>query len=442
MPPPDAAGAERVREIVNGAEELKAKSPQEPLAWPTEAPDAYHGLAGDVVVAIEPHTESAPIALLVQFMCSFGNAVGRGPYYQVEGDRHFTNLYAVLVGQSSKARKGTSAGRVRQIFEGVDPVWVQDRTHGGMSSGEGLIWQVRDPIKQWVKDDAGRSEREIDPGIEDKRLMIFEPEFGGALEVMQRQGNTLSRVTRDAWDRGDLATLVKNAPARATGAHISIVGHITDAELRKCLDRVSMANGYANRFLFVCVRRSRFLPHGGNLDYEVVRKLGERTRVAVENARKIARVQMTEAARRDWERLYRVLSEGRPGLLGAILGRAEAQTVRLAMLYALLDQSAEIRSEHLRAAVALWEYCEASAQYIFGDLVGDRDADQILQALREAGTNGVTRTAIRDMFNRHRGSEQIEEALRVLKETGRARVEKRRTNGASVEVWFATLNGE
>jgi hypothetical protein len=79
---------------------------------------------------------------------------------------------------------------------------------------------------------AQRVEVEIDPGVRDKRLMIVESEFSAPLQVMKREGNILSRVIRDAWDRGDLATLTKNSPARATGAHVSIIGHITAAELR------------------------------------------------------------------------------------------------------------------------------------------------------------------------------------------------------------------
>jgi hypothetical protein len=37
-----------------------------------------------------------------------------------------------------------------------------------------------------------------------------------------------------------------------------------------------------------------------------------------------------------WEERYEELSADRPGLLGAILGRAKAQVVRLALVYALL----------------------------------------------------------------------------------------------------------
>src|SRR5262249_27198065 len=86
--------------------------------WPTMDGAAYHGLAGDVVRTIAPHTEADPVAILIQFLALAGNAMGRTAYYLVEDDRHHTNLFAVLVGESSKARKGTSLGRVRAIIEG------------------------------------------------------------------------------------------------------------------------------------------------------------------------------------------------------------------------------------------------------------------------------------------------------------------------------------
>jgi hypothetical protein len=148
---------------------------------------------------------------------------------------------------------------------------------------------------------------------------------------MKRDGNTLSPVVRDAWDRGDLASLTKNSPARATGAHISIIGHITADELRRDLDEVSMANGCANRFLFACVRRANVLPFGGALTEETICDLGRRLHSVIRLAQNTAQVTMAGAARQRWREIYPELSEGEPGLLGAIIGRAEAQVIRLAL---------------------------------------------------------------------------------------------------------------
>src|SRR5947209_2408381 len=45
------------------------------------APEAFYGLAGDIVRAIEPHSEADPVGLLLQALVMFGNVVGRCPYF-------------------------------------------------------------------------------------------------------------------------------------------------------------------------------------------------------------------------------------------------------------------------------------------------------------------------------------------------------------------------
>jgi hypothetical protein len=141
------------------------------------------------------------------------------------------------------------------------------------------------------------------------------------------------------------------------------------------------ANGFANRFQFPLVRRSKELPFGGSLDHSVTLKFGEQLREKIASAQTIGRVEMTEAAREQWAAVYSKLSAAQPGLLGAVVARGEAQVVRLALVYALLDGSRQIDVPHLEAALAVWEYCEASAAFVFGDLLGDPVADEIARAL-------------------------------------------------------------
>jgi hypothetical protein len=404
------------------------------VAWPTMDEAVYYGLAGDVVRTIAPHTEADPAAILIQFLAAFGNMIGNMPHYLVESDRHAGNLFAVLVGASSKGRKGTAAGRVRAIAKFADETWTTERTASGLSSGEGLINAVRNPVKKWNAKD--KVEEVVDPGVSDKRLMVTEPEFAGALAVMERHGNTLSPVIRNAWDGHRLQTLTKNSPLKADGTHISIIAHITETEARARLTRTDMANGFANRFLFVCVRRSQFLAHGGNLDEAELAKLGEQTREVVEFARKAGRVIMTPEAAAAWEAAYPELSTERAGLLGAVVARAEAQVIRVALIYALLDRSNTIDVAHLEAAMAVWAYAEESAVRIFGNSLGDPIADDILLALRRS-SGGMTRSDIHTLFGRHQSAEQVSAALTLLLKAGRAEFETKHTRGRPVETWSA-----
>jgi hypothetical protein len=399
---------------------------------------AYHGPAGEVVKTIEPHSEADPVALLLQFLTLVGNVIGSTPYFQVESDRHRANLFGVLVGESAKGRKGTSMGRVRAIVKVADETWSEDRIKGGLSSGEGLINEVRDPVQKY---DAKEQRWEtVDPGAADKRLMIVEPEFAGALSVAERHGNTLSPLIRRAWDGDKLATLTRNSPLTAKDAHISIIAHITQEELRARITRTEMANGFANRFLFALIRRSKELPFGGTLSDSDILQMGERLKAAVDRAGAVGRVSMTDTAKERWAAIYSALSAAQPGLLGAITARAEPQTIRLALIYALLDGSSDIDEPHLRAALAVWEYCEASAAHIFGNSLGDPVADEIERALHQVADAGMSRSAIRDLFGRNKSADRIGAALALLMTRGRARPETMVTGGRPSEIWFAAGN--
>jgi hypothetical protein len=408
--------------------------------WPKLASEARHGLVGRFVAAIEPHTEADPVAVLLQFLIFFGNVIGRTAHFSVEADRHYLNLFAVLVGESSKGRKGVSLGQSKRLYEAIDPDWADQRIESGLSSGEGLIWAVRDPIEKQerVKKRGAPPTYETvvaDPGVDDKRLVVCEAEFASTLRVLSRDGNTLSPVIRTAWDSGSLSTLTKNSPARATGAHISIVGHVSRPELLRYLTSTEAGNGFGNRFLWSCVRRSKYLPEGGQAHTLDLAPLMRELREAVEHARGMGEISRDDEARETWASVYRDLSEGRPGLLGSMTARAEAQTMRLACVYALLDRSDLVRREHLLAALALWDYCEASARYIFGQALGDPVTDEILRALK-AAPHGLTRTEIRDVFGRNKKADDVGRALGLLLEQNLVVFRKEATGGRPTERWF------
>ena len=401
-------------------------------AWPVLHDAAYYGLAGKVVHTIEPHSEADPVAILLQFLAAFGNAVGISPYYQVEGNKHRPKLFVVTSGATSKGRKGTALGRIRQLMEIADPDWERDNIQTGLSSGEGVIFHVRDRISKLGKD--GLIEQ-VDAGVTDKRLMVVTEEFAGALRVMERAGNTLSPVVRDAWGTSKLQTLTKNSPIKATDSHISIIGHVTDDELRAALTKVEMANGFANRFLFARVKRSKLLPHGGDLDFATLQELGEQVAERLRQARTLGSVTMTDAAAEAWEKNYSLLSGDRPGLLGAILGRAEAQVIRIALIHALLNNKTQIDLPHLKAALAVWAFCEDSATQIWGDMIGDDVSDTIFAALKTAGFAGLARTKMSNLFSRHVPSARITMVLETLERAGKAERVAGPTGGHGEQRW-------
>jgi hypothetical protein len=402
-------------------------------SWPELREEAFHGLAGEIVRSMEPRSEADPAALLVSLLCAFGNAADRKIHHTVTSDRHAMNLFVAFVGESSKARKGMSWNFVSSLMEEVDPAWAIGRVVSGISSGEGLIHHVRDRREKQDKD--GEIEV-VDEGVSDKRLLSVEGELASLLKVMNRQGSTTSPVIRNAWDGKKLQNLTKNNPDAATNAHISIIGHITKGELLRHLTETEAANGFANRFLWFMVRRSKELPFGGEWKRELRESFVERLEDALRFTGRERCISWSGDGAEVWKAVYGRLSDGEPGMFGAVTARAEAQTVRLATLYAVLDRSVEIRREHILAALALWDYAEESARYIFGDATGDPEADTILDALRANRETGLTRTQIRDLFQRNKSAERISQALSLLLKMGKARQEFEETGGRPVERWF------
>ena len=435
-----------LRVLLDAAEPMMPKTPPAPATpttaalWPADQPDAFYGLLGDVVRVIGPHTEGDPYGILLGLLAGFGNAAGDGPYFVVGADRHTPRIFALTAGETAKSRKGSAWSIVEAILRAADPEWGDLHIVSGLSSGEGLIHGVRDPVTKHepIKEKGhvvGYQDVEIDPGISDKRLLVIEPEFGRVLKVASREGNIVSPVLRQAWDSGNLRVMTKT-PAKATGAHISMLGQITKDELLRELSSTDQVNGFANRFVIMMVRRSQLLPDGGAVPPGQFVDLVERLREALEFASTTGQMVRDAEARERWHEIYPELSGDRPGLFGSVTARAEAQVLRLSMIYALADLHQTIGRQHLDAAYALWKRAEASVKFLFGDATGDTVTDTIVKALREQGE--MSGTAIYNLFGRHTRAERITAALNSLLAAGRVQSWTVETGGRPVTMWKVT----
>lgn len=410
--------------------------------WPEPmAEAAFHGLAGEFVRLVLPETEADPQALLLAFLLGFGCAAGRTPHYRVEDTRHGVNLFSVVVGETSKARKGTATDRAMKMLEKVDPDFVATRRRSGLSSGEGLIQAVRDPRMEDVPvkengNSAPRFERQtVDTGEPDKRLLVIESEFSSVLHQSGREGNILSSVLRDAWDGKPLRSLARSNKDSCEKPHIAMLGNITIEELRRLLTTNDKANGFGNRILWCCAKRSKKLPHGGRpLDADKAEALLQGLQGALKASQATDCVRFDSVAHRAWESAYDALTEGAAGIVGSLTARAEAQVVRLATLYALLDSSDLIRMEHLKAAQEVWAYCEDSVRHIFGDALGDETADAILRMLGNTA-DGMTQTEINRGFGSHKSSAELNRALALLQESHKIKSRRIETGGGPAVHW-------
>lgn len=384
----------------------------DPVPVPELNADARYGLAGEILAAIEEQTEAHPAAILFTLLAGVGNAAGPGIYASVGSEHHPARL-SVLVVAGTGTGKGQSLAIVRPILAGANMDWWDRAYCSGFNSGEGLIARL-----------SGKHDE--DGVAPERRAFIVEPEFSRVLTVNGRESSTLSAIARQAWDSGRLQVTTRRESLHVDGAHVSMVGHITPAELRDKLIGSDLSNGFANRLLFVHAHRVRKLPSGGHVDAGTYARLARLVSEALQVGPRELR--FTAEAQAVWDALY--CAEPEPGgLLGAVTGRSAPQRLRLAVGYAIFDGAREIRAEHVCAAEACWRYAYGSARHVFGSALADRVETRILDELRAAYPEGRDANELRDVFHRHESSARMNEACAALEARGLIRTEKIQTAG-------------
>lgn len=378
------------------------------MSFPKISDAAFHGLIGEIVKKIDPYTEASPAAILLQLLVTFGAYVRRGPHFIVASDRHYARLFVVIVGPSATGRKGTSWGHVQEIFQQIDPEWFRASFRNGMSSGEGIISQF---VEVHPKTGVARP-------IPDRQLLIFESEFARVLLNFRRLGNNLSTILRSAWDDQPLSSLTKNSMV-ADDTHVCIIGHITKEELRRTLIGVERSNGFANRFLYAYVNRSKELSFGDRMPSFRIAHLISSLKTAGEWARQQREITFSARCKEVWPHLV-VPSEGLSESIRPLLSRTESQLKRVALTYALADRKNEIDLPHVAAAMAVIKFCEESTALIF-----ERQSPLIERIWRilDAKDAALSLTNLNASLGHNFARTEIETALRILERDSIIRID-------------------
>jgi hypothetical protein len=400
--------------------------PTKLIKYPAGAPRlqdaALYGIAGEYVRRVEYYTEATPISILVSTLIDIGCVFGHTPWLSL-GAVHHTNEFAVLCGPTNDARKGTAAYLARYPIEYADPDFKG--FSGGLSTYEGLLFQVRDPQDPETTagtietDSKGRtkSKKHIDPGVTDKRKIFEETEWGIQLRKIKSEYATLSGGLRKAWDSGNLESLPKTQPLTATDAHICVVAHITPDELLREMTDISFADGFANRFPIFYTHRTKLVSRPPAPEQLPLNDVIDAFREALDFARKTGQVEFDAEASTYWDKFYFRIEERKcfaHGIIAFMIARAAPHIARFAMIYALLDLSRSITVRHIKAAEALWSYAEDSARFIFGDATGVPVADTILRALRSNQQGLTTSEITHDLFNKNLKPGVFDDAIKVL----------------------------
>lgn len=345
----------------------------------------YNNVLGQIAGEMDLTTEADKVAVFGSLLASVGVALGPAVRTQVGDSDHPLLAWFILCGPTSAGRKGTAGEVAGRVMKAALPAFATNNVTSGLSSGEGLIAAVAD------SDDPEAPPR-------DKRLLVIENEFANVMSRGRRDGNTLPGVLREAWDGRHLRVTTRS-PLIAKDAHIGVVGHIAPKEFRRLISTRELSGGSYNRYLLLYVERSKMLPHGGGADPALVERLGKDLRARLEAASKVNMIATASAARAAWEDIYHEFAAlEHDEQVAEWVARALPYTRRVAALHALMDGASEISAHHLQSAADLVRYGLASARYVLdaGSLHSDTEA--IAKAIREAGPEGLKKSAITHRF--------------------------------------------
>ena len=383
----------------------------------TKCPDlpeeAMPGWIGKFVKLACKDSEAHPSAVLIALLLRFCAEI-LGPYVRIGDAKHRARTNAVIVGATSRARKGTSFKPVEVLFDGLEN--CARVSPGPLSTGEGLVEAVRDERCEF--DTKKQIEVIVDPGVTDKRLFVFDEELANALASIHRKDNALSGVIRRLHDDGNVEPLIRHNKYKTTGAHVVILTNITTLELTSNLDKVQMTNGFANRFLWLLVHRTKNVSLPPPFPAEELEHFRNIVAECIEAARGLGEMYLSEEAQNLYTEVYDELTTEYPGFAGAIVGRSEAHVVRLALIYALAAGHSKVETQDLLAALALVKTSNESVFIIFKDNddvnQGDKRKDKILKALSSAPKNELSKSGIYAVFNRKISSSEVDKVMQDL----------------------------
>lgn len=372
--------------------------------------DAFYGLAGKLAQEVAPISGVSKEALLYQFLVCIGSICGPKFFYSIGGKKINPSDYLIVLGSTGASKKGTSFGDVKWFFDKYYPEFSQKKLKTGVNSGEGLINCIRDRVVVKEKDKTGKEIEVVkDEGALSKIVLFLETEFSRLLKAGKRDGSTVTEIYRNAWDQVPLEINTSQRSIRSTDYSVSLIAHITPKEFKSLVSEIDSSNGYLNRFMFCLIGSAEPRPFPTSfekVDFSfsielisvlcLINSLENEELVLADSAKSLYEEYFNEYHYRAEDELSELTSRNIPHLL------------KMAMIYAILDQSFEIKIEHLKAAKALVDFSEASIRNIFKDKMFSRKEMKVLKFLGQ-NSGHILRSKIQsDCFKNNSSKDELD----------------------------------
>lgn len=359
---------------------------------------ALHGLLGEFVEIAHPATEGCKEMLLYQMLPLIGVLLGDSYYLLFGADKHLASIFSLVIARTSEG-KGQAKRAAEEAIAAIDPTF---KTHSNVSSGEGLIRMLGNSIAM--------------PGGHKKRVAIHCSEMVNLFVAQSRKDSTLGGFTRAAFD-GELIENYRSESKKSQTADnyiLGLVGTITPKELEECMPKLDWSNGAQNRFLWSVGYKSHSLEIStSKLNWGPwatrVRKL-----LDLNLSTNPTPVEYSEEGKRVFTEWSKSIPPHDDTPQADSRARAKALCVRVAILYAMLDErrlegwQVQLEPQHIEAAIEIIQHSWQSVEWFLArnsnqqSKVSASDTQKLLAALikkvREGGEENLTATEVYQLF--------------------------------------------
>lgn len=367
------------------------------LAMPATAPFpddpdpvTFEGLAGAAVDSLSTLTSASRIGMLTTLLAAWGGLFGSRTQYH--GDQPSV-LFAVLIGETGRARKGTTTSAVwsalaHALASGFVAIPISTNRWDGLASGEALV--------RILGEAKGSDTSKPVYGL------IVEEEFERLLRRMRSSEgyqSTLDTYLRQAFDARMIQHITATKTLRIHPPYgVSILGNVTRETLRQNVSPDMARSGFANRFMWVPIEeRDVSIPGSSPWRFadEISRSLID-ARAAWMGGQTIELDNDALGLLNEYGAHLRDLG----GMVGAMGARLHVIAARIALVHAALDRSMTIGRRFVERAIALTEYARAGLRWSFRNDIGDEDANVLLSAVLGAVPDGLSTRSARAVIGR------------------------------------------
>lgn len=356
-------------------------------------------------------------------------AVGRDIYVDRPGAPVFLNIYAILVAESGVTRKSTAvrhAVNLARPMAGNIPRLIETKT-----TPEKLTYILWKQGEEYGKSSA----------------LITISELATFLG-REKYTETMPALLTDLYDCPEIrdggGTLGGNSQT-LRNVFVSFLSASTPSWLLRAVNPDVIEGGFTSRVCFIVSEEpKRQSPWPEPLDDALRGKLQDDLRAIRDKAGSVSRIQISEGARRTYDKWYKNRTHYRDVFRASFQSREDAHILRLAALLSINDNTWVIQHTHIVAAIgivtqvredgaAIFEGTGSNSRLIIG-------IDKVRDKLLAAGINGLPQRELTKAVAGYMNAEHMTTALEIMKELGMVQQFQniQVSRGRPVTIWRGT----